>query len=309
MRWVKPPVLFLIVAVVFIVADLANADLKCDLCGKTVTGSYNHYPDIGINVCSQCEQAKPRCDSCRRPLNKPVRIGLARLCERCAASVERCYSCGTALLHDYTYFEGNETLKYCSECVARYPICADCGAPSGPRRTKLDDGRYLCPDCRSVALFKPGLVTPIKKQALSYLDSKMGIRIKHDIKYSLQDKDFLKTKSKDMHGDLNGLFYRKGDDYNIYVLYGLRKKDLIGAIAHEITHAWQAENCSHSLQLEDLEGFAQWVAYHTLVYFDYERFARNMPSGNSAYATGLRKMLEIEKHGGSRAVFDYIRSR
>ena len=304
-----PPVLFLIAAIVFIVADVANADLKCDLCGKTITGSYNYYPDIGINICSQCEQTRPRCDNCQRPVNKPIRVGLARLCERCAARVERCHSCSNALLRDYTYFEGNETLKYCSECVVRYPICADCGAPSGPRGTKLDDGRYLCPDCRSVALFEPGLVTSIKKQVLSYLDSKMGIRIKHDIKYSLQGKDFLKTKSKDMHGDLNGLFYRKGDDYNIYVLYGLRKKDLIGAIAHEITHAWQAENCSENLQLEDLEGFAQWVAYYTLIYFDYKRFARNMLSGNSVYATGLRKMLEIEKHGGSEAVFDYIRSR
>jgi hypothetical protein len=137
----------------------------------------------------------------------------------------------------------------------------------------------------------------------------MELRIKHDIKYSLQDKDFLKTKSKNMHGDLNALFYRKGDDFNIYVLYGLRKKDLIGAIAHEITHAWQAENCSNNLRLEDLEGFAQWVAYHTLVYFDYEPFAKTLLSGNSAYAAGLRKMLEMEKHGGSGAVFDYIRSR
>ncbi len=309
MRWIKLPSIFFLVAIVFFVTEIADAALKCDLCGQTITGSYNHYPDIGIDVCSQCEKTKPRCDSCQRPANELLRVGSARLCERCAANAERCHSCDTALLRDYTYFEGNETLKYCSECVARYPICADCGAPAGSRGTKLDDGRYLCPDCRSVALFSPALVTPIKKQVISYLDGGMGMRIRHDIKYSLQDKDFLKTKSKNMHGDLNALFYRKGDDYNIYVLYGLRKKDLIGAIAHEITHAWQAENCGHNLQLEDLEGFAQWVAYHTLLYFGYEQFAKTMPSGSSAYAVGLRKMLEIEKHGGSNAVFDYIKSR
>ncbi len=308
MKRVRPLVLFLIIAVAFTVADVANADLKCDLCGKTITGSYNHYSDIGINVCSQCEKTKPRCDKCQRPVNEPIRVGLALLCERCAAGIERCHSCGTALLRDYTYFEGDEALKFCSECVAKYPVCADCGAPSGPRGTKLNDGRYLCPDCRSVALFEPGLITPIKNQVLSYLDSGMGMRIEHDIKYSLQDKNFLKIKSKDMHGDLNGLFYRKGDDYNIYVLYGLRKKDLIGVLAHEITHAWQAENCSGNLELEDLEGFAQWVAYYALIYYDYERFAQTMLSGNSVYATGLRKMLEIEKRGGSKAVFDYIRS-
>ncbi len=309
MRWIKLPSIFFLVAIVFFVTEIGDADLKCDLCGKAITGSFNFYPDVGINVCSQCAQSKPKCDSCQRPVNKPRQVGLSRLCERCATNVERCHSCGTALLRDYNYFEGNETLKYCSGCVARYPICNDCGAPSGPHATKLDDGRYLCPDCRSVAMFEPGLVTPIKEQVLSYLGSRLGIRIEHNIKYSLQDKDFLKMKSKDTHGDLNALFYRKGDDYNIYVLYGLRKKDLIGAIAHEITHAWQAENCGKNLQLEDLEGFAQWVAYHTLSHFDYEQFAMNMRSGTSDYANGLRKMLEIEKHSGSRAVFDYIKSK
>ena len=309
MRWIKLPSIFFLVAIVFFVTEIADAELKCDLCGKAITGSFNFYPDTGINVCSQCAQSKPKCESCQRPVNKLLQVGLARLCERCASNVEKCHSCGTALLRDYNYFEGNEALKYCSGCVARYPICSDCGAPSGPHATKLNDGRYLCPDCRSLALFEPGLVTPIKKQVISYLDSKMGIRIKHDIKYSLQDKDFLKTKSKNTHDDLNALFYRKGDDYNIYVLYGLRGKDLIGAIAHEITHAWQAENCGNNLQLENLEGFAQWVAYHTLLYFGYEQFAKNMRLGSSVYANGLRKMLEIEKHRGSRAVFDYIKSR
>lgn len=309
MRSFKSPVLFLIAIAVFAAADPVSADLKCDLCGKAISGSYNFYPDVGINVCSQCAQSKPKCDSCQRPVNEPIRVGLTRLCERCAATVERCHSCGTALLRDYNYFEGNETLKYCSGCVARYPICANCGAPSGSQATKLDDGRYLCPECRSVALFEPGLVTPIKKQVISYLDGRLGIRIEHSIKYSLQDKDFLKMKAKNTHGDLNALFYRKGDDYNIYVLYGLRKKDLIGAIAHEITHAWQAENCGSNLRHEDQEGFAQWAAYHTLLYFDYEQFAMNLRSGTSDYASGLRKMLEIEKHAGSKAVFDYIKNR
>ncbi len=72
-----------------------------------------------------------------------------------------------------------------------------------------------------------------------------------------------------MSEDINGLFYRKNDDFNVYVLYGLRKKDLIWVLAHEITHAWQAENCSDRLTTEEREGFAQWVAYHTALNFGY----------------------------------------
>lgn len=137
----------------------------------------------------------------------------------------------------------------------------------------------------------------------------MGMRITHRIAYSLQNVKFLEEKSKGIHGDLNGLFYRKGDNFNIYVLYGLRKKDLVGVLAHEMAHAWESENCKDDLSLEDLEGFAHWVAYHALSSLGYERHARNLSLGNNIYAEGLRKMLEREAKGGSRAVFDYIRRK
>jgi hypothetical protein len=286
--------------------DCYNKLEKCDFCGDPLTGSYTIYPELGINLCPQCEAGASRCRACNRPAKKLNRVGDTYLCDLCAAKADRCYSCGDALLSDYKFFEGDQTKKYCSRCVDQYQKCADCGAPSGPRGTKLDDGRYLCPACRSLAIFDPALVTPVKLDVLRYMSAAMKMDIKHNINYTVQDKNFLLEKSKDYNQDINGLFYRKGADYNIYVLYGLRKKDLFWVLAHEITHAWQAENCPEDLDSEDREGFAQWIAYHATINFGYGDYAENMRNGDSMYSRSLNKMIGLEKKGGPGAVFDYI---
>jgi hypothetical protein len=282
---------------------------RCSLCGEIITGGYTQYSELGINVCTECERTAPRCDICGVPSRDLTRVGHSMLCPQCLSGAQRCHVCGEALLDNYTFFEGNKQLKFCAECVSRYDPCSNCGAPSGPRGTALDDGRRLCPDCMREAFFDPRLVTPIKNSVLSYMSGGLGMTLKHSIEYSLKDKSFLDERSKEMKGDLNGLFYRKGDDYHIYVLYGLRKKDLIWVLAHEISHAWQAENTSGELSLLDLEGFAQWVAYNSLRHFGYDEYAGTMLSGDTNYSRGLRKMLDIETAGGTRAVFDYIRSK
>jgi hypothetical protein len=281
---------------------------KCSLCGKPLVGTYTQYPGLNIKVCPQCEREKPRCDKCGVPSNELIKIGQVSLCPRCVGNTERCHSCGAPLLSDYSFFEGNKSLKYCFECVKRYPRCEDCGAPSGPDGTKLDDGRYLCPDCRKVAYFDAGLIESIRKKVIDYASGNMGITVSHDIKFSLQDRDFLTKKAKDIHGDLKGLFYRKGDDYHIYILYGLREKDLIGVIAHEMTHAWQAENSVKDIPLEDQEGFAQWVAYKALIFFGDDEYAKIMTDGDDVYAKGLTKILNIEKLYGSVAVYKFART-
>ena len=211
------------------------------------------------------------------------------------------------LLQDYSFFEDDKTLKYCLSCTKRYPRCDDCGAPIGPDGTTLDDSRHLCPECRRIAYFEPGLVTPIKQKVFVFVTTAMGMPINHEIKFSLEDRNFLNKKATQIHGDLNGLFYRKGDDYNIYVLYGLREKDLITVIAHEMAHAWQAENCPDDIELEDQEGFAQWVAYKALNYYSLDNFSRLMVYGDTVYTKGLVKILEIEKKSGARGVFDYMK--
>jgi recombinational DNA repair protein (RecF pathway) len=282
---------------------------RCSICGSPLVGNYTEYSRLGLKVCSKCEREKPRCQNCGVPLKDPVAVGGILLCQRCAGKVERCHCCGEPLLGNFTFFEGNKSSKYCDKCVAGYPRCDDCGAPSGPDATKLDDGRYLCPDCRRIAYFEPASMTSIKTKVQSFVIDNMGMSIDHQVNFSLEGQGFIKQKAKNIHGDINGLFYRRGDEFDIYVLYGLREKDLISVIAHETSHAWQAENCPDDMALEDQEGFAQWVAYKALKFFNYDDFAGLMTDGDDPYARGLSKMLKIESNGGARAVFDAIKSK
>ena len=282
---------------------------RCSLCSRPLVGSFTRYSELGLQVCPICEKEKPRCQRCGLPMDKFIVLNDTKLCMNCASQVERCHSCGDPILGEYSYFEGNQAFKYCLSCVKNYPRCDNCGAPSGPDGTRLADGRHLCPECRRVALFDIGLVDPIKKRVMKFVTSNMNMAIMRPIDFSLRDKDFLQSKAKGIHGDLNGLFYRRGNDFHIYVLYGLREKDYVSVLAHEIGHAWQAENCSDDLPLEDLEGFAQWIAYKTLLNFGYRDFAELLKEGDSIYAKGLNNMLKIEKYRGAQAVFNHVREK
>ena len=131
--------------------------------------------------------------------------------------------------------------------------------------------------------------------------------INHKVSYYLKGKDFLEKKSTGLAGDLNGLFYRENDQFSIYALYGLRRADYYQVVAHEIAHAWMTEYSVREVPLEINEGFAQWVAYKALGNFGYTEFRKKMLDGNSLYATGLRKMLDIENAGGQNSVFAYLK--
>lgn len=280
---------------------------RCSLCGKPLVGTYMQFPNLGLKVCAQCQDDKPHCDKCGVPTNDPVKVGGATLCERCARRTEKCHSCGQALLNDFTFYEGNKEVKYCSKCVDKYPRCDDCGAPIGPDGTTLNDGRHLCPDCRRIAYFDLTLVNSIKNKVLAFVSGNMGMPVMHRVNFSLEDQGFLKQKAKDIHGDINGLFYRKGGEFDIYILYGLREKDLISVIAHEYSHAWQSENCPKDMGLENQEGFAQWVAYKALRSSGHDDFAALMSDGDNIYAKGLNKMLKLESQRGAGAVFEFIK--
>jgi recombinational DNA repair protein (RecF pathway) len=285
---------------------LAKLDI-CSFCKKPLTGQYVLYPELNLKLCEKCAKTVPRCDICGRPDKNLIKAGQKNICEKCLKKFSLCAICGEPLEDGFSWFDGDSTRKYCRRCIDKYPKCASCGAPVGENSSTLPDGRILCRKCYREGYFEPQQITPIKQKILAYLESNMNMIIKHDVKYYLQGQKFIAQKSNGVSGDLNGLFYRLNDKFEIYILYGLRKKDLYQVIAHEIGHAWAAENCHRNLSLEEEEGFAQWVSYHALGYFGFSDFRKTLLEGETIYAQGLHKMLGIEKQGGEKAVFDYMK--
>lgn len=289
-----------------ICSDCLAKSLRCGICGEPIIGKYTSYPEINLNVCERCMATVPKCDFCGRP-DKNLRIvGNKKICSDCMKKTDLCAICGEPIIGQYGVFEGNLNRKYCQKCIDRYPKCSSCGAPVGLSDNVLEDGRHLCASCYAAGLFRGDQVAAIKTEALNYLSSYLDMNISHKITYTLQGEDFIQEKSNGLSGDLNGLFYRKGDNFSIYVLYGLRPNDLYQVLAHELAHAWMSENAKSERSLEESEGFAQWVAYHFLGHRGLQEQQQLLLAGDDVYASGLRLMLQIEKERGRRGVIEFV---
>lgn len=279
---------------------------RCSFCNRPLTGNYITYPDLNLRLCEKCNKTVARCDLCGKPEVNLIRVGDNRICKSCYDLSDFCRICGNPIQGEYMWFDGDSTRLYCSLCVDRYPKCSSCGAPAGRRSRTLDDGRVLCRSCYSEGHFDAAQVKYIKGKVLEFLEKHLNMTIQHDIKYTLQGQDFILSKSEGISGDLNGLFYRHGNAYEIYVVYGLRQKDLYQVIPHEIAHAWAADNCRSNLTLEEAEGFAQWVAYYTLRHFGFTEYSNTLLKGDNEYSRGLKMMLDIERREGREAVFQRL---
>jgi len=280
---------------------------RCSFCGAPLAGNYLIYPEASLKLCNDCAEKIPRCELCGVPNENLIAAGGKRICRSCYEKSEFCYICGTPIVGEYLWFDSDSTEKFCPTCVDKYPKCSSCGAPSGNYSSTLDDGRILCRDCYNAGYFDPQKVKEFKEQILTFLEVKFNMAISHNIKYSLQGADFIRTQLDSLSGDLSGLFYCHNNIYEIFVLYGLRQRDLYQVVAHEIAHAWATENCRKDLTLEDSEGFAQWIAYHSLRNFGYQDYSVTLTTGDNVYGRGLRKMLEIENNGGAEAVFKSLK--
>jgi hypothetical protein len=93
----------------------------------------------------------------------------------------------------------------------------------------------------------------------------------------------------------------------MYVLSGLPQILLIQTVAHEWAHAWQGENCPLLKDPLVREGFAEWAAYKTLQAMGATKKMALMEEQNGLYGEGLRRMLELERHGGMDGVLTFCR--
>jgi hypothetical protein len=92
---------------------------------------------------------------------------------------------------------------------------------------------------------------------------------------------------------------------------GLTRGLLLGTLAHELGHAWQSEQLGSAANGVDTlvsEGFAEWVAYHTLSARGIHTLAGRARERQDIYGRGLERLLEIERKRGRDAVLRIARS-
>lgn len=323
------------------VAPAQRADSRfCHLCGQLLASRYYTY-DTGLVCCSACHAARPRCARCNLPLDDRAiaragalpagEPGSAQsvtrsraesgpvLCISCQRSTPRCTSCHRHIVG--TWYTFDELLpppavrRFCDQCVKSRPRCDLCRAPISAGTAPLDDGQYRCSLCASQMVLGDAPVSAVYDEAFAafsrVIASPLSQRPRIEVVGRLQMGEVRRKYEQVSTGSIGavssghhilGYFVRSHGVSTIYVERGLPRPLLLGTLAHELGHAWQAEHAPGVRDPLLCEGFAEWVAHHALIASGLRPVAARSTRRDDLYGQGLRHMLNLERAGGPPAV-------
>ena len=307
----------------------------CHLCGKQVIGRYYQYTN-GLTVCAACERTAPRCARCRAPTQRTgasvSRRGVL-LCGRCTRETFQCDTCGEPVLGAWYSFQeliaAPEPRRYCAECVRDRPRCDLCHAPTGAGAVTLSDGQYRCVLCASDLVIGEPAIRLMYTDALAQLAlivdeplrrpppldvvsrRRMGETRRAYAREVVQQPTAHNNDDGAAGRHVLGFFVRSQGKPVIYVEAGLTRGLLLGTLAHELGHAWQTEQLGlNAGPIDPLasEGFAEWIAYHTLMARGLRTLAGRARERQDVYGRGLERLLTLERARGRDAVLRLARA-
>ncbi len=286
---------------------------RCIHCSDPITDKYYRL-DEG-DLCGSCFDELPKCTVCGLPLVSAFRkVQRNRVCLSCHRQLPECNSCDSKIVGSCWQFEDNDG-TYCNTCSKGKKKCNVCGLPLDRMSQVLADGRDLCSSCFKGGIFDMAVARGYLTRVKKLLRDELGIRVKTPARLSLVGRDAMGDLvresphlEKNNRDEYVGLFVRDGDDYHVYVEYGLTKSILIGTLAHEYTHVWQEANCPRDQSLLLREGFAEWVRFKICEKLGFEREIKRLNKRTDIYGKGFRLMRKMEKKRGVKRVFSFVKT-
>jgi hypothetical protein len=290
----------------------------CNLCGRAVApNAYRVFArkseasPKGLTVCADCERTQPRCIVCHTPISaERAELGI---CRDCLQQGLRCRACGKPI-SQFLLVNASEG-PYCERCFETHTRCNLCGALTNNGTARMPDGRIVCRRCHETSVRDPREASVLYQRVIDHLANSLGMELNIRPRLVLVDHARLAELSRisaagNGHGggEVLGLFVRQGQRRFIYLQELLPRPLLIQIASHEYAHAWQGEQCPLLRDLIVREGFAEWVAYHSLLEMDEQDKGEQMLRRHDHYGAGLRHMLDIERRHGVTAVLDYCRA-
>ena len=320
--------------ILLLIQTVTASGLRCSECDRKISGKYISSSQ-GKNYCSRkCfKKSLPECAKCGKVCEKgSVTLMGKFFCSRkCAGSFFRCSSCGNGMTQITTYTTStSEKLFICPNCKNRTP-CYYCAIPGAS--VNLNDKRKICRKCRSSAVTDPEEVKLIFKTIRYNLAKRYGFDRKHDIELHIVGLPELEKNSASLYRPEGGrqlalMSYkakikqklnRKGevrkqrvvdDECHIFVLHTVPRKQLIDALAHELTHDHLRHNVGKVKELADEEGFSELVAslYNTKIGNSRMNNAKEA-NPDKIYGDGFRKMRQLYlKNGKSlKKTMEYLK--
>lgn len=296
----------------------------CHLCGARLTGRYYRY-DTMLVVCASCQAARPRCARCGVPL---AGAGASpRLCDPCASTVPHCAGCDDPILGVWYTFEellpSAAVRHFCPRCVQHRPRCDLCRAPVAEGIPPLPDGQLRCALCAADMALAERDIQAIYAEALAAFREVVegdlrtaprlevvGRRAMGDLRRQYgqtatsANPDDPAAPAAEHHTEHHvlGFFVHAGGTNTIYAELGLPRDLLLGTLAHELGHAWQAERTPRLRDPLLCEGFAEWAAHRVLLARGLQAVAARATRRDDVYGRGLRHFLEIERTRGREGV-------
>ncbi len=296
----------------------ARQAIYCKLCGKRVQGQHVVDKQNGDVYCNRCYAATPKCKHCRLPSPRG-QVDSEGLCPKCRATLPKCRACGQAIVGD-RYSLKFESGEFCTHCVETRPACSACGCPVTDTYWKFPDGRAMCDDCKRRGILKRPQAKQVFDEARALLKKHLGMVIQHDIELVLEEQNkngkiaaSISRRTDDNGSPLSaselGLFRQKGDEFTVFLLYGMPKEMMLETAVHELTHAWQSENCPSGQSLRVREGFAQWTAARILRAKGYQKVLAKLAARNDdPYGTGYKVMKRLEQRYGKTGLVQKIKT-
>lgn len=322
-------------------SELASSRF-CHLCGRRLVGRFVRY-ETGLKVCNACETTRPRCARCAVPLSDGTITGARgsagslagpALCAECAKAAPRCAACKQAILGTFYTFEGlmpgSGDRTFCARCVQSRPRCDLCSAPVMERAAPVADGQWRCGLCATEMVLGEEAVQRVYREATAAFARVVGGRLNETPRLeevNRREMGALRQRYGHTNGHASsglrpgavgadagghhvlGYFVYSHGKGAIYVERALPRPMLLGTLAHELGHAWQAERAPGLRDLLLCEGFAEWVAHRVLVAAGLHSAAAHATRRDDIYGRGLRHFLDLERAQGRAAVLATIQQR
>lgn len=187
-----------------------------------------------------------------------------------------------------------------------------------PRQYTLNGEKILySPDIsekRPSVIEEKGQIKEILDKALLYLESRFEIVMRWPLAFEfVAGEEIDKVYGGYLRGLEVGLYRREEEQgrtfHRVYIMKDRAYERIYSTSLHELTHAWQIENCPPDQDDRIIEGFATWIAckglfddgdyalYHT--YMDHLR--------DPVYGVGYRYILHLEDEMGEKKAVEFVK--
>jgi hypothetical protein len=157
---------------------------------------------------------------------------------------------------------------------------------------------------------KPEQAKVMQSRALSMLKGKLGMSYRLPIEVKLVTGAEIDKKISDSpyKGNSTGIYCFENGKHVVYMMKDTGSDDFFGVICHELTHAWQSENCpGQDIILK--EGLAQWVQYKCLMWDGayIKANAINQNLADPVYGVGYRFVQRLEDKYKEKGVLEAVK--